>query len=206
MGMANDRHQRTKRQHYVPRCYLRRFSADGDSVWVFDKFSKKPFRSGVMGVAQEHGFHDIAVPLSVGQPQPAERMLSRVEADFTATVPRFIAQVKAGRVTEDVRNRVALHTAIQSIRTRRHREVMYELTRTYHEVMTEEYRKRGFEGLPPDDGLFPSPTARRCPPSRSRTSSTASSSPSWLLTSSGTSGCCGRTSPASRCTRRTTPS
>ena len=47
-----------KKQHYVPQFYLKRFSTDGHSVFVFDKFTQKVFRTNIANVASGRYFYD----------------------------------------------------------------------------------------------------------------------------------------------------
>jgi hypothetical protein len=52
-----------KKQHYVPQVYLRRFTVDGERLYVFDKLQQDPMRrirlSNVQNVAHENNFYDI---------------------------------------------------------------------------------------------------------------------------------------------------
>jgi len=59
----------TKNQHYVPQFYLKNFSADDKTIWVYDKSSKKSFRTGVANIAAERFFYDVA-PDSVSSRDP----------------------------------------------------------------------------------------------------------------------------------------
>ena len=68
--MSTKKPQRTKRQHYVPRCYLGGFTKDGDHIWAFDKTTgRPPFRSSLMNVGQECGFYDLPVPAHADVPE-----------------------------------------------------------------------------------------------------------------------------------------
>jgi Protein of unknown function (DUF4238) len=53
-----------KKQHYVPQTYLRRFTADGERLYVFDKLQQDPTRrirrNSVRDIAHEDDFYDIA--------------------------------------------------------------------------------------------------------------------------------------------------
>src|SRR5262245_55283641 len=106
--MRDKRKQRTKRQHYVPRCYLSRFSTSGGHVWVFDKFTRKAFRAGVMGVAQENAFYDLppAVLAKIkagedGDPQLAEKALSCIEGGLNRVIHGLIDEAQAGRMRDE---------------------------------------------------------------------------------------------------------
>ncbi len=49
---------KTKKQHYIPRFYLRNFSIDDSNIFVFDKPSMKSFRAKIDQIAQEKYFYD----------------------------------------------------------------------------------------------------------------------------------------------------
>ncbi len=55
--MSND--EKTKKQHYVPRCYLNRWTNEKHQINVFNKFNKKEWVSNVYNVASERFFYDI---------------------------------------------------------------------------------------------------------------------------------------------------
>ena len=50
---------KTKKQHYVPQSYLKRFAHDSQRLWVFDKVSGIIFKSNVIDVAQKRYFYDL---------------------------------------------------------------------------------------------------------------------------------------------------
>ena len=49
----------TKKEHYVPRCYLKNFSLENDKIKVFDKFKMQVREQSIMDVAMENYFYDI---------------------------------------------------------------------------------------------------------------------------------------------------
>lgn len=49
----------TKKEHYVPRCYLKNFILENDRVKVFDKFKMQVREQRIMDVAMENYFYDI---------------------------------------------------------------------------------------------------------------------------------------------------
>lgn len=48
-----------KRQHYVPRCLLKHFCADCQTINVTDLIEKKSYKANIMKVAQEKYFYDL---------------------------------------------------------------------------------------------------------------------------------------------------
>ena len=49
----------TKSQHYVPRCLLKHFCADGEYISVFDLHTNKTYKTNIINVAQENYFYDL---------------------------------------------------------------------------------------------------------------------------------------------------
>ena len=47
-----------KRQHYVPRCLLKHFCADGQTINVTDLKTNKTYQTNITNVAQENRFYD----------------------------------------------------------------------------------------------------------------------------------------------------
>jgi len=48
-----------KKQHYVPQCYLRRFSADTKTVWMYDKGLGKIIRPSISNICCEKDLYTI---------------------------------------------------------------------------------------------------------------------------------------------------
>ena len=51
--------EKTKKEHYVPRCYLKRWGNENDQVCVFDKKKKRNWINNYYDVACERFFYDI---------------------------------------------------------------------------------------------------------------------------------------------------
>ena len=49
----------TKKQHYVPRCYLKNFLPANDRINVFDSFNLQIREQKIMDIAMENYFYDI---------------------------------------------------------------------------------------------------------------------------------------------------
>lgn len=52
--------KQTKRQHYIPRCYLKRFSSDAKSVYAYDKKLSKTYQTSIMSVCYENNIYTIS--------------------------------------------------------------------------------------------------------------------------------------------------
>lgn len=50
----------TKKQHYVPRCYLKRFSRDGRSINTYDKKQSKTYQASMMAVCYEDSLYTLS--------------------------------------------------------------------------------------------------------------------------------------------------
>ena len=53
--------QKVKKQHYVPRCYLKNFCTNGEQIHVFDKSQRKYFKANIKDIACGNYFYDIDV-------------------------------------------------------------------------------------------------------------------------------------------------
>ena len=52
--------KQTKRQHYIPRCYLKWFSANGKSIYTYDKKLSKAYDAPMMSVCFENNLYTIS--------------------------------------------------------------------------------------------------------------------------------------------------
>lgn len=123
----------TKKQHYVPQSYLKRFTLDGKSLYVFDKSSRKSFGpTSVTNVAHENYFYDIPKDADSGtagasaSPQPAEQALASLEGRFKKVIDVAIKFAKGGAATPEHRVEMALCAAVQLVRTRDFRDDLVE--------------------------------------------------------------------------------
>lgn len=48
-----------KRQHYVPRCLLKHFCVDGQTIAVTDLKTNKTYQTNIINVAQENRFYNL---------------------------------------------------------------------------------------------------------------------------------------------------
>lgn len=91
---ANFMKQKTKKQHYVAQSYLRRFTSDGERLYVFDKFTKSAFGpTNVVNLAHEnyfYDFHDEAVVSAAAAAnidlQSAEKALAVLDGEFNRII------------------------------------------------------------------------------------------------------------------------
>jgi hypothetical protein len=99
--------QRVKNQHYVPQFYLKAFSANGNSVFVFDKVQQRSFRTAVANVANEQRFYDLPpAPGGGGDSQVIERAFSQLESGYATAIQALLDEVERhGRFTPGITER-----------------------------------------------------------------------------------------------------
>jgi hypothetical protein len=130
------------RQHYVPQSYLRRFTEDGEKLYVYDKFERKNFGPiKVVNVAQERYFYDISLEGSQDSganpaPHLEERALSELESAFNNVIATAIAFVRGDgpALTLDEIQTMSLCVAVQLMRTRTYRNVLTQAMRKLTEA------------------------------------------------------------------------
>lgn len=89
----------TRKQHYVPQCYLRQFACEkpgSPRVFVYDKHSKRTFCSEIKNVAEQRDFYKIGdskffIPVPDNDPLYFENLFSRC---FENQIPTIINHVK----------------------------------------------------------------------------------------------------------------
>ena len=77
----------TKRQHYVPRAYLRRFLEDDNQIRVVDMAEDREFRTSVENIAVERRFYDVEID---GVFYSAEDWLANVESQAMPVIEDLI--------------------------------------------------------------------------------------------------------------------
>jgi uncharacterized protein DUF4238 len=99
---------KTKKQHYVPQLALRRFSTDGERIYVFDKIRKEVRIASIRDVAQQRYFYDIpqeVIPDDLQQSmdrQAIEHSLSELEGYFNTVVERVLRKVTRRRLVKQL--------------------------------------------------------------------------------------------------------
>lgn len=70
----------TKKEHYVPRCYLKNFILENDKVKVFDKFKLQQREQRIMDIAMENYFYDIKIDELVQKAEKEEQ--EKIKSDL----------------------------------------------------------------------------------------------------------------------------
>lgn len=145
-----------KKQHYVPQVYLRRFTADGEHLYVFDKLQQDPARrirrGGVRDIAHENDFYDI--PVEVLKPEVRsghdrkmiEKLLGRFDAEMGSEVEHLVTTIGKGALNPARRALLARALGVQALRTRDVRDTVVEVYRQGLEAFGRELTARNFPG------------------------------------------------------------
>lgn len=106
---------RKKRQHYVPRFYLKQFARKTKrsfKIRCFDKNEFKKFETAIAQIAMENYFYDKGVPAKT------ENLFSKKEQEHAQIYNKIIEQGDLGTLTENERFLMAEYIFLQNERTR----------------------------------------------------------------------------------------
>jgi hypothetical protein len=137
--------QKTKRQHYVPQSYLRRFSEDDNSVFVFDKANNSVFESSTRNIAQERFFFELPKE-TIGNedPQVLEHIFSEMEAEYASLLDVILSSLaRKRRFNPKRKTMMALFVAIQFLRTKEYRQDHAQQREAGLKVINQELAKEG---------------------------------------------------------------
>ncbi|NPA93099.1 MAG: DUF4238 domain-containing protein [Chloroflexi bacterium] len=137
--------QKTKRQHYVPQFYLRKFSEDGNSIFVFDKVRRAIFNSSIINVAQERYFFDLPEEVTGDEdPQIVEQVFAELETTYASLLDKLLqALVRKRRFNPKYKIQLAFFISIQFLRTREYRQNQAQLRKAIVDVINQEFAKEG---------------------------------------------------------------
>jgi hypothetical protein len=120
-----------KLHHYVPRCYLERFTDHTGKFWVWNKNTHSEFSTRPNSVAAEKHFYRI--PELIGSkhnPQFLERNFSEVEGHAARIMKKWLDEIpalKANTKVEIARNErelMSFYISLQAFRTAESREIL----------------------------------------------------------------------------------
>lgn len=69
----------TKKEHYVPRCYLKNFAMDNSMIWVFDKYKTQRRKQKIMEIAMENYFYDIDCSSMISKAEKDEKIKAELK-------------------------------------------------------------------------------------------------------------------------------
>jgi hypothetical protein len=121
---------KSKFQHYVPKFYLNGFADTSGMVWVFDKLKNSIFSSKPEGIAGENYFYDVPeLESSIGLNQPLEKAFWPHENEASQVIEyidRAIFEEDFPPLHKNNRDVLAMHLALQTVRTPKYRELLVE--------------------------------------------------------------------------------
>ena len=150
--MADNKIQKTKHQHYVPRCYLKNFASVDQQFFSFDKVHRKSKTASVAQSAQEeffYDFHESTLQNPEDDPQHVEKKLSKIEGRFKVVLDDFIASASAGGVTAQQADIFAGFVAIQWLRTKSYRASALEINQKAFQALLDQLYALNSPGIPP---------------------------------------------------------
>jgi hypothetical protein len=137
------------KQHYVPQFHLRRFSRNRESIYVYDKISRKVYEAAIKDVAQERYFYNIAeefitddVKSKGFSTQVADDAFTKIEDVFKEPLNDFVRNPKAAIQDYEIRFEIAQYIVIQILRTKETRDFIVEAETKIRQKWTDHYLKR----------------------------------------------------------------
>lgn len=144
--MASPPNKPARLHHYVPQFYLKRFADQTGKVSVYDRTDSRVFSTLPTVIAAENNFYQL--PEETGLPPTYfEDMLAIQEGEAATAIGRTVL---SGRAAQEDRLTLAMHLALQVLRTRHTRDVTLEMSRWSGTLLAQIELRRRIEG-----GEFP---------------------------------------------------
>ncbi len=107
----------TKKQHYVPRFYLKSFSKDGTGIYMFDKEKGLPIKCvSIRDVAQEKYFYDLGTPGK--RDFYLEQLFSEIESQIAPEILSVLDLLSQGKPPVEYIYSLAFFMVISELRTK----------------------------------------------------------------------------------------
>lgn len=103
-----------KRQHYVPRLLLKRFTDSKEHLWVFDKWERKTFESSIEKVAAENFYYNYKVS---GVLRTLENELTGYESKASIIIDSIVESNSLLSLTDDDKYKLSEFISLQYLRT-----------------------------------------------------------------------------------------
>lgn len=133
-----------KKQHFIPRFYLRKFSLIGDindynndkknKVLIYDKKNNKQYASTVYNIACENYFYDLDNVNNKNNKQIFENEFSNMESKFSMLLTHFINRCKQKEnyysaliINKKEREEFSFYLTMQLLRTKKFRDIQGKL-------------------------------------------------------------------------------
>jgi hypothetical protein len=143
-----------KKQHFIPEFYLKMFCFKNDQLWVYDKFTKRVFKTNVTNIAAESYFYDLpdSVKLKDINKQAIEVAFSQLEDAFKTILDETLQMINTKRrITRNQKEELAFHLAIQYLRTSEYRRQNVESSEKMANVLLREMVKASRLDMSMDD-------------------------------------------------------
>jgi len=145
------------KQHYVPQFYLKRFSCNGESVFVYDKLERKTYEANIRSVAQERYFYNVAEEFVTDEMkakgythQSVEDAFAKIEDEFKQALDNFLKKPKFALQNYETRFEIAQFMAIQILRTKETRDFIIEAETKIRQQHLNTYLRRKHPDIPED--------------------------------------------------------
>ena len=120
-GWLREITMKVKKQHYVPRAYLKEFTLNGEHLWVFDKAEQKSFKANIKDIASGKYFYDYPPVDKVYGEQWIEKSFSALESQYPAKLKELQAN---WTLNENLIQYFATFIVYQRFRTREYRNFL----------------------------------------------------------------------------------
>jgi hypothetical protein len=140
---------KNKKQHYVPQCYLRRFTNANQGLLAFDKVSGTSYPTTTHDAAQERYFYDLPPDAFQGQQvgvREVEKTLAEIEGDYCRQLGEFLAAADRGGVSHGQIDEFSPYVVLQWMRTKSYREVTFELLQKAGQAFVDPLVEANFPG------------------------------------------------------------
>ncbi|MBS1701762.1 MAG: DUF4238 domain-containing protein [Armatimonadetes bacterium] len=145
--------QKTVKQHYVPRLYLRNFKNPDGKLWVYNKATGFILHSGESKVAFENGFYDLVDGSLEGgaaedwnEKDRGERAMSRFDLELDRVLKLLLSEGQFVGIKNDIRNATAFAMAIQHMRTASFRDRMDQVANESMSKLSQSFIELNFPG------------------------------------------------------------
>jgi hypothetical protein len=150
---TTQQNQRTEAQHVVPRCYLKRFTYNGQRLHYFDKTTGRQGEVNIKSVAQYKYFYDIPGQFLVSgtdEEQVLEKRLGKREDKLNILLEALLATVETEDITPDKKEALAYYFLLQASRTAVTRARMIALFKDQGAGIKELIQRENYTGPHPD--------------------------------------------------------
>lgn len=118
--------------HYVPQFLLRQFSNAKGRLHVFDKWNQRSFESNTRNVASERGFYDVKIGKDLVSFEP---LMCHAEETALDALNSVVEKKSLAVLSNGDREKIAYFLAIQTLRTRAHRQLIAQIDDGLKETM-----------------------------------------------------------------------